>query len=218
MLFTLRIMYRWTTCSPWKCSLGRFATALADVCRTTAPLPFCLHRPDQDHKKIDNNNKVIERPSTKTKSNDKTNKNKSNNNNNTSRFFPVFIARQNWGLFEIIRVLKFQEILKVTPKKTQYFYFLHSEWKVCLLGNAKISCTFIHIIMWLLHCNIIQLCKCGRAQTLGTIRVKSYLFFNFLLFKYFQTTLKGTVQNIQLLGTNHWAWVWLLALEMISNH
>ena len=35
------------TCSPWKCSLGPFATALAFVCTTTALLPFCWHHPER---------------------------------------------------------------------------------------------------------------------------------------------------------------------------
>ena len=45
---------RKTTCSPSRCSLGRFATALASVCKTTVLLPFCLRYPEK--KKNKNNN------------------------------------------------------------------------------------------------------------------------------------------------------------------
>ena len=38
---------RKTTCSPSRCSLGRFATALASVCKTTVLLPFYLRFPEK---------------------------------------------------------------------------------------------------------------------------------------------------------------------------
>ena len=41
---------RKTTCSPSRCSLGRFATALASVCKTTVLLPFCLRYPEKKKK------------------------------------------------------------------------------------------------------------------------------------------------------------------------
>ena len=38
---------RKTTCSPSRCSLGRFATALVSVCKTTVLLPFYLRFPEK---------------------------------------------------------------------------------------------------------------------------------------------------------------------------